>query len=106
MGIEKYLPHRIARQFKTPECSDFPGVLIPLEHAQRHHSVVEIEKAEKDEKSTNVGEKSSPSPSQSIGENNGRNVNAAYDIHTIEGLRAEVENDVSSFGHDSMYDRT
>lgn len=100
MSVTRFLPHFLARQFKTVECSDFPGVLIPLEHATRHHSVVS--KAEKD------GADLEPTSSdEKIEKGDVRRASvAAYDVHTIEGLRAEIEGDMSAFGLDSTYDRT
>ena len=101
MPFHKYLPHFLARQFKTVESSDFPDVVIPLEGATRHHSVVE--KAEKD----GFMEKSDVEKADSgSDEQERRSSVAAYDVHTIEGLRAEIEGDLTAFGaSDSAYDR-
>ena len=98
MGLTQYLPHFLARQFGPVQQSDFPGVLIPFEHAERHHSVVsraEELKAE-DEKT------SSPSDSdpEKLGERR-----SSYSPYTIEGLRNEIVTDIAAFGHDSTYDR-
>ena len=102
MPIHQYLPHFLGRQFKTISSDDFPGVVIPLEHAERHHSVVE--KAEKDAVTALDVEKGSDSSGKDVGR---RGSVPAYDVHTIEGLRAEIENDLTAFGaSDSAYDRT
>lgn len=93
MGL---IPHFLARQWKTPQCSDYPDVLIPLGHAERHHSV--IEKAEKD------GSESPPGYDDEKGQGRSDSI-AAYDVHTIEGLRSEVERDAAAFGANSAYDR-
>ena len=98
MPFHKYMPEFIARQFRTISVDDFPGVLVPLESAQRHHSVSAAKPEKLDEKdvaSSNNGDKLDD-----------LHLNDAYDIHTIEGLKAEVEADVTAFGHDSAYDRT
>ena len=107
MSLTKYMPHFLARQFKTVSTEDYQHVIIPLGHAQRHHSVVE--KAEKDAIVSGVDiEKGSPHEKASSSDDDTprRESVAAYDIHTIEGLRAEVDGDASAFGASSTaYDR-
>lgn len=101
MGLTGLLPPFLRRQFKTVEIGDFPDVLIPLEAAQRHHSVVE--KAEKD--GDQVADGSPEGDDEKTGGVRRTSV-AAYDVHTIEGLKAEIDSDIAAFGHDSAYDRT
>lgn len=103
MPFHKYLPHFLARQFKTVDTSDFPDVVIPLERAQRHHSVVE--KAERDGSVAFDGDVEK-ADSLSDDDKQRRASVAAYDIHTIEGLRAEIDADLTAFGaSDTAYDR-
>ncbi|KAI9817224.1 MAG: hypothetical protein M1827_001337 [Pycnora praestabilis] len=85
--------------FRTHDVSDFPGVLIPLEHAERHNSVIRA--AEEREK---AGKGNSPMLSGIDSEDAPRG-SAEYSAHTIEGLRAEIEEDVAASGHDTAYDR-
>lgn len=102
MPVMDYFPVFIRRQFKTLECSDFPGVLIPLESAQRHHSVVS--KAEKD--ADNISNHSPDSSDAEKGEKDlsRRRFSVGYDVHTIEGMKAEIEADLQAFGVNSTYD--
>jgi hypothetical protein len=83
--------------FKNHDVSEFEGVYKPLRDSERHHSMTSA----KDDKSSTASRKgphgkdlegSSPPP--------------AYSANTIEGLRAEIDADVTAFGHDSVYDRT
>ena len=109
MPLHQYLPHFLARQLKTVSPDDFKHVVIPLHQAQRHPSV--ISKAEADGveaiETTDIEKKPS---SFDKGIENGqerRESAAAYDVHTIEGLRAEVDGDLAAFGAmDTAYDRT
>ena len=107
MPIIDYFPVFLRRQFKTLHCSDFPGVLIPLESAQRHHSVVS--KAEKD--GDNISNHSPDSSDAEKGEKGEKDISrrrssVGYDVHTIEGMKAEVEADLQAFGVNSTYDST
>lgn len=106
--VTKFLPHFLARQFQPVRSENFPGVVIPLEHAQRHHSVVA--KAEKNGEKLGMSEdveKGSSSSEKDLEGPGRRSSVAAYDVHTIEGLRAEIDSDLAAFGaSDSAYDRT
>ena len=76
--------------FKTHDVSDFPGVLIPLREAQRHHSVVgkheEI-----------LAKTDSPNDEERVSIDQ-------YSPYTIEGLKAEIDTDLAASGHDKAYD--
>lgn len=91
------IPEHFARQFKKPQSSDFPGVVIPLGQSQRHASLSGIEKKPVEKTGSD-----SPTSEEEKGRSSGDN---AYDSHTIEGLRAEVESDASAFGASGAYDR-
>ena len=81
--------------FKKHDVSEFEGVLIPLEDAQRHPSVV----AAHDEKLGTVN----GVPKDEKGAEAGEDL-SAYSAYTIEGLRAEIDSDVAASGHDTSYD--
>ncbi|KAB8446227.1 hypothetical protein FH972_025209 [Carpinus fangiana] len=104
--MSRFLPERIAQQFRTIKSEDFPGVLVPLAQANRRSSLQHTTDTlaggappaynDKDEsKRDNAdAERASVSSSQ-----------VAYDPRTLEGLRAEIEADAAAFGVDSVYDR-
>ncbi|KAI9840576.1 MAG: hypothetical protein M1837_001515 [Sclerophora amabilis] len=77
--------------FKKYDASDFPGVLIPLSEAHRYHFQTAAEK--KDDKEHDKADPTG-SPSRS-----------GYSPYTIEGIRAEILEDVAASGHDLAYDR-
>lgn len=87
--------------FRKHDVSDFEGVYVPLANSQRHHSVIAAHNDRKgsltedisDEKNDEKNIESPPSPDNS------------YSANTIEGLRAEIELDLSASGHDTSYDR-
>ena len=86
MGLEKFNP------FKK-DSPTFPNVVIPLADAPAHSLT------EKAEKESNQGLDSSSSS-----ENGAAGTNDSTHL-TLEALRAEVESDISTSGHDSAYDR-
>lgn len=83
--------------FMKHDVSDFPDVYVPLDQAQRHPSVVTAQ----DEK---LGTNDLP-PSDYKEVEAGKKSEVNYGPTTLEGLRAEIENDVAASGHDSAYDR-
>jgi hypothetical protein len=86
MGFAKLTPFKNDRQ-------NFPGVVIPLADAPAHPSPNSDEKADK---SLDRAPSSENGSAGSLAE-------ASY--LTLEALRAEVESDISTSGHDSAYDR-
>lgn len=72
--------------FKNFDVSDFPDVLVPLQQATRHHSIVSTKKD--DDKASDAA---------SVSTEPGL---------TIESLKAEIEGDVAAGGMDTAYDRT
>jgi hypothetical protein len=94
MGISKFNPFKTDRQ-------NFPGVVIPLADAPAHHgpgvSDFDEKKAIPDDKSLDRASSS---------ENGAASGSLPETSHlTIEILRAEVEAEVATSGHDSVYDR-
>jgi hypothetical protein len=87
MGLlSKLIPFKKDRQ-------NFPGVVIPLADAPAH-------------KSTNTDEKARKSLDRAPSSENGSAGSLGESSHlTLEALRAEVESDISTSGHDSLYDR-
>lgn len=83
--------------FQKHDVSDFEGVYVPLGQSQRRHSVVS---AADDRKNsiTKDDEKKLESPSPDLGAN-------SYGANTVEGLRAEIELDLTASGRDTAYDR-
>lgn len=83
--------------FRKHDVSDFEGVYVPLANSQRHHSVVAAHNDRKNSLTKDVSdEKNIESPSSP---------DNSYSAYTIEGLRAEIELDLSASGHDTSYDR-
>ena len=99
--VTRFMPFFLARQFRPPSVDDYEGVLIPLEHARRHSSVVA--KAEKD------GEKFGSYSPERFEDDEKHDVRkgsvSGYNVNTIESLRAEIEGDPSNFGSSGLYDR-
>lgn len=103
----------IKELFHTASVNDYQDVLVPLERAQRHPTV-EAEYARRrsaeghGRNRESYREKKNAGPlnaSESSGEDGVmRTSSANYSPYTIEGLRAEVMEDVAASGHDSAYD--
>ncbi|KAI9746961.1 MAG: hypothetical protein M1835_002284 [Candelina submexicana] len=83
--------------FAKHDVSDFPGVLIPLQQADRHASVVSAF----DKKMKLEGGADSPP----IYDEAKAGQHVDYSPTTLEGLRVEIEEDVGASGHDTAYDR-
>lgn len=94
MGLEKFNPFKKDRQ-------NFPGVVIPLVDASAHQkpAVTDEKKAELPD-----ANKSLERASSSENGSSGGSVNEPTH-RTIESLRAEIEADLATSGHDSVYDR-
>ncbi|KAI9816985.1 MAG: hypothetical protein M1832_004969 [Thelocarpon impressellum] len=75
------------------DVSDFSNVLVPLADAPRHPSVVD--------KDSKLGKEAS-APRADDGENGEQR---AYSAFTLEGLRAEIDDDLAASGVNSSYDR-
>ncbi|KAL8942834.1 MAG: hypothetical protein Q9216_001449 [Gyalolechia sp. 2 TL-2023] len=83
--------------FAKADVNDFDGVYVPLARSQRHPSVIAAHDDRKNSLTKDVSDEknieSPPSPDNS------------YSAYTVEGLRAEIELDLSASGHDTAYDR-
>ncbi|KAG8533774.1 uncharacterized protein KY384_001515 [Bacidia gigantensis] len=97
--------------FQKHDVSDFPDTYVPLSQAQRHPSVVDaygnnlagLAPGTDGDKDYGKDIKGDDSPTKS-----GSFKNAAeggVDELTLDALRAEIDADVSAYGHDSAYDR-
>jgi hypothetical protein len=94
MGISKFNPFKKDRQ-------NYPGIVIPLADAPAHHG---SGGNDVDEKKCSIDDKSLDRASSS--ENGAASGSQPETSHlTIEALRAEVEEDAATTGHDSAYDR-
>jgi hypothetical protein len=95
MGFEKFNPFKKDRQ-------NFPGVVIPLSEAPAYpNGAPPPEKEEKVDGS--VASKSLERASSSENGSAGSLPDTSY--LTIELLRAEIDAETSTSGHDSLYDR-
>ena len=90
---------RFLNPFKKYDVDDFPSTHMPLSEATRHPSVVaenrrraSLRAASVDSSANEKGEKSGAASDEAAG-------------FTIEQLKAEVEEDLATSGHDSAYDR-
>lgn len=81
--------------FQKHDVADFPDTYVPLHQAQRHASVVEAQ----GDKLAGLRGDESPKIDEK-GDRDGR-----VDELTLDALRAEIEADASSGGHDTAYDR-
>ncbi|KAI9369135.1 major facilitator superfamily domain-containing protein [Aspergillus egyptiacus] len=82
---------------------EFPGVVVPLSSAPAHSKTSpdpEKKVGAADEKTDNASLDRSSSAENGVG-----SIQSQEGHLTLEILRAEVENDVSTTGHDSVYDR-
>ena len=100
--------------FKKESVNDYGNVLVPLAQAQRHPTVAaEYARRRSEERKTSSEATAAHSDAsrKSNGEDSGsgeegimRTSSAGYSPYTIEGLRAEVNEDVAASGPDSSYD--
>jgi hypothetical protein len=100
--------------FRKDSLKDCQDVLIPLANAPRHPTVEaeyacrrsgEGHNSNTAKYDTMKKEDGTPNSSQSSGEEGVmRTSSTNYSSYTIEGLRAEVMEDVAASGHDSAYD--
>ena len=92
--------------FTRKEQSNFPGVVVPLANApERAPSPLQSDTENK----PNPDEKPNETPDEKSLDRSDRSENGVGPVPggplTIEGLKAEVEEDVAASGHDSAYDR-
>ena len=75
---------------------NYDHVLVPLTEVNRHASV--LQKAEIRRFSIATAGSDKDKSAEDVAEE------AAYSPYTIEGLRFEIEEDVATSGHDTVYD--
>ena len=99
-----------SRFFEKDSVDQYPGVLVPLEQAARHPTVA----AEYARRRSAEGRNPDGSPglvekkgdrTASDGEDGVlRTGSAEYSPYTVEGLRAEINEEATSGEHDTAYD--
>lgn len=96
MGLAKLNPLKKDRQ-------NYPDVVITLVDAARQTYAKSLDPEKKDDSSTDDPKNLDRAPSA---ENGSANSLSEASHWTIEALRAEIDTETSSSGHDSVYDRT
>ncbi|KAG9233231.1 major facilitator superfamily domain-containing protein [Amylocarpus encephaloides] len=92
----------------TDSVNDYEGVLVPLANAQRHPALIAQYQRRLSEEGRAVATSGDPE-AKDLKNTDGeegvlRTESQAYSPYTIEGLRAEISEDVAVSGHDSAYD--
>ena len=104
----------LKKPFQKESVDNYQGVLVPLATAQRHPTVAaeyarrqSAEGPSSDEVADGPAKKEKTTTSANDSENGVmRTTSAGYSPYTIEGLRAEVTEEVGAGGYDSAYDCT
>lgn len=96
MGLANFNPLKKDRQ-------NYPGVVIALADVPRPTYAKSLDPEKKDDSSTDDPKILDRAPSAENGSTNSLSEASHW---TIEALRAEIEAETSSSGHDSVYDRT
>lgn len=82
--------------FKKHDAKDFPGVLVSLQDAPRHPSIVRGYE----------GKAGGTDSSMDLDAEKGRStMEEEYSPYTIESLKLEIEGDLAAAAHDTVYDR-
>jgi len=95
--------------FKKDSVDSYQGVLVPLANAARHPTVV-AEYARRQSAANDSSDGNSDDPlkkdaAKPVEENGAMRMSSeGYSPYTVEGLRAEIHEDVTASGHDSAYD--
>lgn len=95
MGLERFSPFKKDRQ-------NFPGVVIPLSEAPAYPSGAPPSEKQDKTDALDASKSLDRAPSSETG-SAGSLPDTSY--LTIELLRAEIDADISTSGHDSVYDR-
>lgn len=93
----------LTNPFKRHDHRNFPGVVIPLASAPLRSSPSPSPSPV--EKKIGTDEKADDRSLDQAASEKGIGPVPEYTQLTLEALRAEVENDVATSGHDSAYDR-
>jgi hypothetical protein len=104
----------LKKPFQKASVDNYQGVLVPLAQAQRHPTVAaeyarrrSAEGRSSDEVAVDPAKKDKTTTGADDSENGVmRTTSAGYSPYTIEGLRAEVTEEVGAGGHDIAYDCT
>ena len=83
----------LVNHVKKYDVTEFENVLVPLTNAQRQPSVIAAH-----------GERLGTMNGATV-DDDGIESSDQYSAFTIEGFRAEIDNDITASGHDTVYDR-
>lgn len=110
----------LSKPFKKDSVNDYQGVLVPLAQAKRHPLVIEAYSKRRFAEGLTSDSASSGTAVAGLGDTKAeakedepsggeegvvRTSSKLYCPYTVEGLKAEVLEDVSARGEDSAYDR-
>lgn len=70
--------------FATHHPSEFPDVVIPMQRARRHSSIISKQRSKEGDTESGTSD---------------------HNVLTVESLIAEIEDDLAASGHDTAYDR-
>lgn len=92
--------------FTRHDRQEFLGVVVPLSEAPRFQHLNTVASTDTDsETPVNKKDKKDDTLDRIGSEENGAASNPEYSHQTIEAIRAEVESEISTSGHDTTYDR-
>ena len=96
----------IKKPFQKDSVNDYEGVLVPLANANRHPTVAaEYERRRSADQRGENTETGKSAEKQKTSDEEGVNASIGeHSMYTIEGLRAEINNDVATTGGSSAYD--
>ena len=93
--------------FHKESVDDYQGVLVPLANAVRHPTVAAEYARRRSLEGSDGSPHSNDTKKDKTSDNEDgvmRTTSAGYNPYTVEGLRAEVDEDVAASGHDTAYD--
>lgn len=94
--------------FTRNDRQEFLGVVIPLSQAARFQHLNTVTSTDSEipaKKKEDDDDSSSKLDRVGSEENGAASSNPEYSHQTIEAIRAEVESEISTSGHDTVYDR-
>lgn len=106
MGRPAFLQMKMPFQKESVE--NYTGVLVPISQAKRHPSVISKAASYGWRPSEDGSRKGSLSGKTDVGDGETgvlRTTSGTYDPYTIDGIRAEIDSEAESGGHDTIYDR-
>lgn len=91
--------------FKRHDRQEFLGVVIPLSEAPRFQHLNTVASTDSSEVPGGEDNKDDKNLNRIGSGENGAASNPEYSHQTLEAIRAEVETEISTSGHDTTYDR-